>query len=107
MGVLFNTFIAAFSSIGRVSCYPKSLLSSSQNCQAPFFLGESLLILMFRRLIVLLAMIGVFAVANLSRKPLTAPSGIIASVLTMSRFETRFGADPSIQGAIVSTFSGT
>ncbi|KAJ4497443.1 sugar transporter [Lentinula lateritia] len=53
MGVLFNTFIAAFSSIGA------------------FLFG-----------------------------------GIIASVLTMSRFETRFGADPSIQGAIVSTFSG-
>ncbi|KAF5386507.1 hypothetical protein D9757_005857 [Collybiopsis confluens] len=33
-------------------------------------------------------------------------SGIIASVLTMSHFEKRFGADPSIQGAVVSTFSG-
>ncbi|KAJ3892127.1 sugar transporter [Lentinula edodes] len=56
MGVLFNTFIAAFSSIGA------------------FLFGYD--------------------------------SGIIASVLTMSRFETRFSADPSIQGAIVSTFSG-
>ncbi|KAJ3755671.1 sugar transporter [Lentinula raphanica] len=55
MGLLFNTFIAAFSSIGTYF----------------FTLG-----------------------------------GIIASVLTMSRFEARFSANPSIQGAIVSTFSG-
>jgi hypothetical protein len=33
-------------------------------------------------------------------------SGIIASVLTMSHFVDRFGNDPSMQGAIVSTFNG-
>ncbi|KIK56699.1 hypothetical protein GYMLUDRAFT_47000 [Collybiopsis luxurians FD-317 M1] len=56
MGILFNTFIAAFSSIGA------------------FLFGYD--------------------------------SGIIASVLTMSHFEARFSKRPSIQGAVVSTFSG-
>ncbi|RDB25726.1 High-affinity glucose transporter [Hypsizygus marmoreus] len=33
-------------------------------------------------------------------------SGIIASVITMERYLARFGNDPSIRGAVVSTFNG-
>ncbi|GLB40553.1 putative general substrate transporter [Lyophyllum shimeji] len=56
MGLLFNIFIAAFSSIGA------------------FLFGYD--------------------------------SGIIASVITMERYLARFGNDPSIKGAVVSTFNG-
>ncbi|TFK40034.1 sugar transporter [Crucibulum laeve] len=56
MGLLYNIFIAAFSSIGA------------------FLFGYD--------------------------------SGIIASVLTMKHYVAHFGNDPSIQGAVVSTFNG-
>ncbi|THU85524.1 sugar transporter [Dendrothele bispora CBS 962.96] len=56
MGLFYNVFIAAFSSIGA------------------FLFGYD--------------------------------SGIIASVLTMRHFINHFGNDPSIQGAVVSTFNG-
>lgn len=36
----------------------------------------------------------------------TLRSGIIASVITMERYLARFGNNPSIRGAVVSTFNG-